>query len=660
MLELRKTFKEVINMKKRIRLFTLSFAVMLIMFVCAVFVSAENEQIVLPECETHNYQDVVEPATAEADGYIVKKCSVCMTERDKRIIRKIDTVKFEQTEYNYCGITIYPKLIICDADGQHIGVFDGYTVKKSSASKNPGTYKYVINFTGKYKGEYTLYYEIKNPAPTPVLKSADSTSDGIKLTWNVSNKADYCVVFRKQGDGIWEQLAKVEKGCSYVDRTAVYGKIYTYTVKAYVYSYGTVESYYDKNGLTAEAKTVVSPGSPEVTLKNKTAVIKWNKVAGATEYKIFRAYSKKGEYKEIYTHKKGKLSYTDKNVKAGKTYYYKIRAFAGSESSKLSAYTKIYITLSAPVFQKNVTSTPTSVTFKWKKVADADYYVIYRKKTKKDSWKKIATVKSSKKLEYTDKIKGNYYYSIRAYEKLSSKKTIKSDMSEDYILGKMGKPIIKEIKLGGFSREAIIISLLKNQPTRYQLYCKVGAKGKWKRVETGSVGAYVGDRIDEYNKNGVVCRRELKIDKTYYFKIRGYFEKGGVVQYGPFSDVKTIRLYYNPKVKVTLPKNEYKASTFPVTVKNNGSSALRVYCEDAVLCNKERENRDLIVFSVEGAKNVKGKYIEIPAGKTAKIQLLPRASYDESYSRESAVLLKFRYKNSDYYSAYSYKYGKSF
>ncbi len=647
-------------MKKKTKFLTVGVMAMLVLVFSAMSVSAQ-EGSALPECKQHSYEDVIVPATVNADGYTLRRCSVCMTEKDKAIIRQIGGVKLSRTEYHFFNGKAYPDYTVCDADGNEIEEVYGYTVKKPSNPKKPGTYKYVVKFFGRYKGECTAYYKIENPSSTPVLKNIASTSKGVKLDWTLSKEVDYCLVFRKEGAGRWEEIAKVEDKCSYTDLTAVYGKTYSYTVKSYTYSYGTtVESDYDKNGLAVEVKNIFKSDKPVVTLKNKTAVIKWNKVSGATQYKIYRATSKKGEYKEIYTHKKGKLSYTDKNVKAGKTYYYKIRAFAGSESSKLSAYTKIYITLSAPVFQKNVTSTPTSVTFKWKKVADADYYVIYRKKTKKDSWKKIATVKSSKKLEYTDKIKGNYYYSIRAYEKLSSKKTIKSDMSEDYILGKMGKPIIKEIKLGGFSREAIIVSLLKNQPTRYQLYCKVGAKGKWKKVETGSVGAYVGDRIDEYNKNGVVCRRELKIDKTYYFKIRGYFEKGGVVQYGPFSDVKTIRLYYNPKVKVTLPKNEYKASTFPVTVKNNGSSALRVYCEDAVLCNKERENRDLIVFSVEGAKNVKGKYIEIPAGKTAKIQLLPRASYDESYSRESAVLLKFRYKNSDYYSAYSYKYGKSF
>lgn len=644
-------------MKKKTKILAMVVLAMIVLLLSAV--SANAQEADLPECEQHSYEDVIVPATVNADGYTLRRCSVCMAEKDKAIIRQIGGVKLSRTEYHFFNGKAFPDYTVYDADGNEIEEVYGYTVKKPSNPKKPGTYKYVVKFFGRYSGECTVYYKIENPSSTPVLKSIASTSKGVKISWDLSEEVDYCLVFRKKGTGGWEEIARVEDKLTYTDNTAAYGKTYSYTVKSYIYCYGTtVEGDYDKNGLSVEVKTVGKPDKPVVTLKNKTAVIKWAKVPGATQYKIYRATSKKGEYKEIYTHKKGKLTYTDKKAKAGKTYYYKVRAYVGLVSGAMSSYTKIYITLSAPVFNKKVTSTPTSVTFGWKKVEGADYYVVYRKKNKKDSWKKIATVKASKKLEYTDNVKRSYYYSIRAYEKLSSKKTIKSAMSEDYYLGKMGKPKIKEIKVGGFDREAMIVSLLKDKPSKYQLYCKVGSKGKWKKLVAGSAGAYVGDRPDEYNENGVVNITELKMDETYYFKIRGYSEKGGVVQYGPYSDVKSVKLYYNPKVTVTLPKKEIKGSALPVTIKNNSSTTLRMYA-DGSKAFVEYETLDVFIARAEGAKAVDGKYIDIPAGKTVKVYLLgTRANPD--YTKETAVLLKFRNNNSEYYSSYGYKNTKTF
>lgn len=309
------------------------------------------------------------------------------------------------------------------------------------------------------------------------------------------------------------------------------------------------------------------------------------------------------------------------------------------------------------MFTKKVTSTPSSVTFGWKAVKDADYYVVYRKKKKKDSWKKIATVKASQKLEYTDKTKTLYFYSVRAYEKLSSKKTIKSAMSEAHYLRNMGKPKIREIKIGSFDRCVMLVSELKNTPSKYQLYCKVGEKGKWKRIETGYTGAYIGDRM-EYNKNGAVSVKELKLNKTYYFKIRGFSQKGDLVQYGPFSDVKSVKLHYNPKVTVTLPKKEIEDSSLPVTIANKGSATLRVYADGSGIFEGEKNLKVFIVGS-EGATAVNGKYIDIPAGKTVKVYFLGTSS-NVDYTKQTIVLLKFRYNKSEYYSSYSYGGGKTF
>ena len=141
--------------------------------------------------------------------------------------------------------------------------------------------------------------------------------------------------------------------------------------------------------------------------------ITWGKVSGADKYVVYRKTGS-GSYKEIGTTKK--TSYTDKKAKSGKKYYYVVKAVneAGkSDSSK--SLSKLYLadtTLSTPK------STKKGVTLKWKKVAGAEGYQVWRK-TGSGSYSKIATVKGSTKVTYTDKKakKGKTYtYKIKAYK----------------------------------------------------------------------------------------------------------------------------------------------------------------------------------------------------------------------------------------------------
>ena len=62
---------------------------------------------------------------------------------------------------------------------------------------------------------------------------------------------------------------------------------------------------------------------------------------------------------------------------------------------------------------------------KWSKVSNADGYQIYRSASKNGTYKRIATVKASKRI-YNDKsvkIGKKYYYKVRAYIKKNGKNT---------------------------------------------------------------------------------------------------------------------------------------------------------------------------------------------------------------------------------------------
>jgi len=73
-----------------------------------------------------------------------------------------------------------------------------------------------------------------------------------------------------------------------------------------------------------------------VTAKKKSVYLRWKKQKYADGYEIFRSGSKKGTYKKAKAVKGGnKTSWTDKGVKSGKTYFYKIRAYRMANGKKI-------------------------------------------------------------------------------------------------------------------------------------------------------------------------------------------------------------------------------------------------------------------------------------------------------------------------------------
>lgn len=73
-----------------------------------------------------------------------------------------------------------------------------------------------------------------------------------------------------------------------------------------------------------------------VTVNDTYIKVSWGKVIGATGYRIYRSDSKDGAYKQVAKVGAGVTSYTNKNVKENKKYYYKVRAYKKKKYSKYS------------------------------------------------------------------------------------------------------------------------------------------------------------------------------------------------------------------------------------------------------------------------------------------------------------------------------------
>lgn len=151
----------------------------------------------------------------------------------------------------------------------------------------------------------------------------------------------------------------------------------------------------------ANLETAVTAGT---SASCNAVQVKWNRISGADGYQVMRAESASGTYTAVAD--TASVSFTDKKVSLGKTYYYKVRAYAAVEDETF------YGNYSAVKTAKPVLSAPASVKAKagrkqasisWKKTAGAGGYKVYRAVKKNGKYKTVKTITKASTVKYTNK-----------------------------------------------------------------------------------------------------------------------------------------------------------------------------------------------------------------------------------------------------------------
>lgn len=86
-------------------------------------------------------------------------------------------------------------------------------------------------------------------------------------------------------------------------------------------------------------KLLNAPTGLKAKAGRRRVTISYRKAAGATKYEIYRSSKQAGGYKKIATTKK--TSYTDKSLKKGKKYYYKVRSIRTGKGTVKSIYSPV-------------------------------------------------------------------------------------------------------------------------------------------------------------------------------------------------------------------------------------------------------------------------------------------------------------------------------
>ena len=90
---------------------------------------------------------------------------------------------------------------------------------------------------------------------------------------------------------------------------------------------------------TITLKLLQEPAKLKAKAGKKKVTLTWKKAAGATQYEVYRSAKQTSGYKKAATTKK--LTWTDKAVKRGKTYYYKLKSVRTKHGTIRSIYTKV-------------------------------------------------------------------------------------------------------------------------------------------------------------------------------------------------------------------------------------------------------------------------------------------------------------------------------
>lgn len=193
-------------------------------------------------------------------------------------------------------------------------------------------------FPNYVSGTYEIYRGTSDPSSGGTLQLIDTISS-FGNSWTSQNGSDWYtygdndnIIFFRGEDGLSGQVLFGDAGVKI-------GQTYFYQVVLKKDSLTSDENAIFSNVISGQTKLE----TPEIikcySCSNKSVKISWTKVSSAKGYELYRQTGK--TWKKIKT--LSKASYTNKSLKAGKTYKYKVRAYANVNKKKIySDFSKTY------------------------------------------------------------------------------------------------------------------------------------------------------------------------------------------------------------------------------------------------------------------------------------------------------------------------------
>ncbi len=171
------------------------------------------------------------------------------------------------------------------------------------------------------------------PAVPTAPKATSASYNSVKLTWNAVAGATKYEIYRADTSKGQFKWVTETTSTTYTKGQLPTGKSCYFKVRAYRLM-GKTKVYSNFTAVFAAKPVPTAPTSISAIKASSTSVkLVWNKVAGATKYEVYRATSNAGTYTKI--GETTSTSYINTKLPAGKTFFYKVRAYRLVGKSKV-------------------------------------------------------------------------------------------------------------------------------------------------------------------------------------------------------------------------------------------------------------------------------------------------------------------------------------
>ncbi len=182
--------------------------------------------------------------------------------------------------------------------------------------------------------------------------------------------------------------------------------------------------------------------------------------------------------------------------------------------------------LAAPTLKTSVSGF-NKITLKWKEIAGAQKYEIYRSTKRDKGYKKVAAISSGGIVSWTDTVGINktFYYKIRSCRNFNGINISSPYSSVKKASTRISPPQIKSLTLASYRKISIKWEKIKGV-TGYRIYRKSANSKNYKvikEIKNTNTVRYVDDEIMPNN--------------TYHYKVRAYKKVHGKKYYSSYSNV---------------------------------------------------------------------------------------------------------------------------
>ena len=166
------------------------------------------------------------------------------------------------------------------------------------------------------------------PAAVSGVSAKSASYQSVTVSWKADAKAKFYEVYRSTSANGEYTLVVLTSKTSFTNTSLTCGTTYYYKVRAYGMNNDT-KLYGDYSSVVKAAPALGKVSISKVKASGKKKVkVTWKKLSGASGYQVYCATAKSGKYKSVKTIKSGSTKkFTNKKLKSGKKYYYKVRAY---------------------------------------------------------------------------------------------------------------------------------------------------------------------------------------------------------------------------------------------------------------------------------------------------------------------------------------------